>query len=353
MGEVSYSLREVADYLTEVSSFNVSIKGDEEVTVSGLGALGTARKGDLTHLSKPGFKPLLFKTLASAVILKPADANDCSTNALLVSNPYLAFALASHLFDEKPRVPVGVHENASIDPTVQLGADVRIGPFVCVEAGSIIGDRVEIGAGSFIGSESVVEADTVIMPRVVINYRTSIGSRCTIHSGSVIGADGFGFTPTESGALQGIAQIGGVSIGCNVRIGAGTTIDRGAIEDTVIEDGVKIDNLVQIGHNCHIKAHTLICGCVGIVGSTVVGKHCLIAGGVGIGGDVRTPPISIVDFVTVSGMTHVSRSIKEPGVYSGGVLHSKSSAWKRNALRFRNLDSMAKQLNRIEAKLRI
>ena len=352
MGELSYSLREIANYLSESSTIDLSIRGDENVVIFGMGAIGSARKGDITHLSKSGFKPLLSKTLASAVIVKASDAEDCPTNALIVNNPYLAFAFVSHLFDRRTRVPVGIHPSAFIDQTAQLGSAIQIGPFVTVEAGANIGDRVEIGAGSFIGSDSVLGGDTIVLPRVVINYRTSLGSHCTIHSGSVIGADGFGFTPIETGELQGIAQIGGVSIGTNVSVGACTTIDRGSIEDTVIEDGVKIDNLVQIGHNCHIKAHTVICGCVGIVGSTVVGKHCLIAGGVGIGGDVRTPPISISDFVTITGMTHVSRSIEEPGVYSGGVLHGKSSVWKRNVLRFRDLDKMAKQLNRIEEKLR-
>ena len=352
MGELRYSLLEIANYLSESSTLEISIRGDEDVVIFGLGALGSARIGDITHLSKSAFKPLLSKTLASAVIVKASDATDCQTNALIVDNPYLAFALVSHLFDQRRRVPVGVHPSAVVDRTAQLGSAVRIGPFVTVEEGATIGDGVEIGAGSFVGSDSVLGSDTMVLPRVVINYRTSVGSHCAIHSGAVIGADGFGFTPTETGELQGIAQIGGVSIGSNVSIGACTTIDRGSIEDTVIEDGVKIDNLVQIGHNCHIKAHTVICGCVGIVGSTVVGEHCLIAGGVGIGGDVRSPPISISDFVTITGMTHVSRSIEEPGVYSGGVLHGKSSVWKRNALRFRNLDKMAKQLIRIEEKLR-
>jgi UDP-3-O-[3-hydroxymyristoyl] glucosamine N-acyltransferase len=161
----------------------------------------------------------------------------------------------------------------------------------------------------------------------------------------VIGADGFGFTPAEDGRLETIAQLGGVTVGADVSVGASTTIDRGALDDTVIEDGVKIDNQVQIGHNCRIGAHSVICGCVGIVGSTRIGRHVVLAGGVGVGGD---GPIEICDQVVVSGMTHVST---EPGIYSGGVLHSPSRRWKRNALRFNRLDELSRRVAQLEKLL--
>jgi len=174
-----------------------------------------------------------------------------------------------------------------------------------------------------------------------------VGARCMIHSGAVIGADGFGFAPDAKGHLQPIAQIGGVRLGDDVSVGSCTTIDRGTIEDTVVGDGVKIDNQVQIGHNCQIGDHTVICGCVGMVGSTVVGRNCMIGGAVGMAGD---GPIRLTDGVMVSAMTHVSRSIEEPGLYSGGVLHDKSARWKRNALRFSEIDQLAKRLARLEKK---
>ena len=193
----------------------------------------------------------------------------------------------------------------------------------------------------------MIGTDTVVMPGAVLYHGVRVGARCMIHSGAVIGADGFGFAPDAKGHLQPIAQIGGVRLGDDVNVGSCTTIDRGTIEDTVVGDGVKIDNQVQIGHNCQIGDHTVICGCVGMVGSTVVGRNCMIGGAVGMAGD---GPIRLTDGVMVSAMTHVSRSIEEPGLYSGGVLHDKSARWKRNALRFGEIDQLAKRLARLEKK---
>jgi UDP-3-O-[3-hydroxymyristoyl] glucosamine N-acyltransferase len=187
------------------------------------------------------------------------------------------------------------------------------------------------------------------MPNVVLYRAVRLGRRCIVHSGAVIGADGFGFTAAEDGHLEAIAQLGGVNVGDDVSIGACTSIDRGALDDTVIEEGVKIDNQVQIGHNCHIGAHSVVCGCVGIVGSTRIGRHCVLAGGVGIGGD---RPIELCDRVVVSGMTHVSASIAEPGIYSGGVLHSRNRQWKKNALRFGRLDELHRRVAALERALK-
>ena len=175
-----------------------------------------------------------------------------------------------------------------------------------------------------------------------------IGARSVVHANAVLGADGFGFARSSDGVLAPIAQLGGVTLGRDVSIGAATTVDRGAIEDTLIEDGVKIDNQVQIGHNCRIGAHSVICGCVGIVGSTEIGRGCVLAGMVGVGGD---RPIRICDGVTISGCTHVSRSIAKPGTYSGGVLHNAATAWKRNALRFQNLDELARSAAKLDRRV--
>jgi UDP-3-O-[3-hydroxymyristoyl] glucosamine N-acyltransferase len=176
-------------------------------------------------------------------------------------------------------------------------------------------------------------------------HAVDVGSDSVIHSQAVIGADGFGYTPDAKGQMVEIAQIGGVTIGRNVSIGAATTIDRGAIENTIIEDGVKIDNQVQIGHNCIIGEHTLICGCCGIVGSSKIGKHCVFAGDVGVGGDA---PIEVCDFVIVSARTLISRSITEPGTYSGSNLYDHNRQWKRNALRFLELDTLFKRVKKLE-----
>jgi UDP-3-O-[3-hydroxymyristoyl] glucosamine N-acyltransferase len=217
-----------------------------------------------------------------------------------------------------------------------VGPDARIGPGCRIHANVVIGARC------------VLAHDVRIMANATLYDDVRIGARSVIHSAAVIGADGFGYTPGPDGRLEEIAQLGGVTLGADVSVGAATTIDRGAIEDTVVEDGVKIDNQVQIGHNVYIGAHTLVCGCVGIVGSTRIGRHCVLAGGVGSGGD---QPITLCDGVVVSGMTHVSASIDEPGVYSGGVIFNRMGAWKRNALRFQQLDTLARRVGRLERRL--
>ena len=188
-----------------------------------------------------------------------------------------------------------------------------------------------------------------VHPNACIYHGVRIGERCVIHSGAVIGADGFGFTPGETGELVEIAQLGGVTLGDDVVVGACSTIDRGALADTVVHDGVKIDNQVQIGHNCEIGEHTLICGAVGLAGSTRIGRHCALAGGAGVAGD---GPVEICDYVQVGVVTTITRSITEPGVYSGGVLHNTNRRWRRNALRFNQLDELARRIARLERDTR-
>ena len=339
MASVTYRLGDIARRI------DARLVGDPELIVTGLGSLEDAEPGELSHLSSPRYRRFLATTRASAVILSATDSRACPTAALVVGKPYLAFARASRLFASAPALACGVHETAVVAASARLGASVSIGPR------AVVGERVEIGDGAAIGANTVVGADcrigehTQLHASVTIYHGVAIGPRCVIHSGAVIGADGFGFTPDERGALVAIEQVGSVVIGADVRIGANTAIDRGAISDTVIGDGVKIDNLVQVGHNCVIGEHTVICGCCGLSGSTRIGRHCVLAGGVGIGGD---GPIEICDRVVVSGVTHVSSSIAVPGVYSGGVLHSESRAWKRNAIRFGSLDAIAKRVKALE-----
>ena len=326
---------------------DAELVGDGGTKITGLGPIETAARGELTHLSSRTYRKYLVHTSASAVILQVNDLASCPTNALVVENPYHAFAVASMLFEKRPRLPVGIQEPASVDGSATLGEGVRIGAFARIESEAILADGVEVGSGAYVGEGCVIGTDTVVMPGAVLYHGVRVGARCMIHSGAVIGADGFGFAPDAKGHLQPIAQIGGVRLGDDVNVGSCTTIDRGTIEDTVVGDGVKIDNQVQIGHNCQIGDHTVICGCVGMVGSTVVGRNCMIGGAVGMAGD---GPIRLTDGVMVSAMTHVSRSIEEPGLYSGGVLHDKSARWKRNALRFGEIDQLAKRLARLEKK---
>jgi UDP-3-O-[3-hydroxymyristoyl] glucosamine N-acyltransferase len=322
--------------------------GDPSLRIHGIASLASAQPGQLSHLSSASYRAQLADTQASAIILGPGDAPLWPGAALVIENPYLAFARASQLFAQPYELAPGVAASAlvaadaEVDPSAAIGGGARVG------ARSRIGARVRIHANTVVGEDCVLGEDVELMPNVVLYPRVRLGARTIVHSGAVIGADGFGFTPDERGRLVAIAQLGGVSVGSDVSIGACTSIDRGALDDTIIGDGVKIDNQVQIGHNCHIGAHTVICGCVGIVGSTRIGRHCVLAGGVGVGGD---GPIEICDRVVVSGMTHVSASITAPGVYSGGVLHSASRQWKRNALRFQRLDELSRRVARLERQL--
>lgn len=343
MGEQqTFTLGALADALS------ARLVGDADLTITGLGSLGSARPGELSHLSSAAYRDQLAVTRASAVILAERDLEVWNGPALVAANPYLTFARASQLFARLPPLAPGIHPSAVVDGDAELAADVRLGPGVAVGPGSRIGAGARLYANVVVGAGCSIGAGCVVMANAVLYDDVRLGPRCTVHSGAVIGADGFGFTPAEDGRLETIAQLGGVTVGADVSVGACTTIDRGALDDTVIEDGVKIDNQVQIGHNCRIGAHSVICGCVGIVGSTRIGRHVVLAGGVGVGGD---GPIEICDQVVVSGMTHVSASITEPGIYSGGVLHSPSRRWKRNALRFNRLDELSRRVAQLEKLL--
>ena len=314
-----------------------------------MGALGTAKPGQVTHLSNPAYRAGLAETRASAVILCAKDASLCPTNALVVADPYLAFARASRLWERPAALSEGVHSSACIDPSAQVDPGASLGPGVAVGPATVIGAEVRIHANAVVGARCRLGRGVRIMANATLYDDVQVGAGSVIHAGAVIGADGFGFARDEEGAPTPIAQLGGVRIGKDVSVGAATAIDRGAVEDTVIEDGVKIDNQVQIGHNCRIGAQSVICGCVGIVGSTEIGRGCVLAGMVGVGGD---QPIRICDGVTVSGCTHVSSSIERPGVYSGGVLHNANRAWKRNALRFQRLDELVRRVGRLEKRFR-
>jgi UDP-3-O-[3-hydroxymyristoyl] glucosamine N-acyltransferase len=343
MSAPTFTLQELAEALA------ARRVGDPHLRITGLGSLATAATGELSHLSTPSYRSLLADTRAAAVILREKDLEHWHGAALVTANPYLAFARATQLFARLPELADGVHPSADVAASAAVSASARLGPGVRVAAGAHIGPQVRLYANVVVGEGCAVGEGCVLMPNVVLYGDVRLGARCIVHSGAVIGADGFGFTPAEDGRLETIAQLGGVTIGSDVSIGACTSIDRGALDDTVIEDGVKIDNQVQIGHNCHIGAHSVICGCVGIVGSTRIGRHCVLAGGVGIGGD---RPIVLCDRVVVSGMTHVSTSISEPGIYSGGVLHSRNRQWKKNALRFGRLDELHRRVAALERALK-
>ncbi|MCC5887384.1 MAG: UDP-3-O-(3-hydroxymyristoyl)glucosamine N-acyltransferase [Gammaproteobacteria bacterium] len=324
------------------------IVGDPQHLITGLAPLDRAGPEHLAHLSSLHWRRHLAGSGAGAVLVTDRDAPAVAKIALVVSDPYLAYASASQLFDDPTRVPCGVHPDASVAHDAVVGAGARIAARATVGAGAVLGADVEIGTGAVVEAGALIGAGSRILARAVITSVARLGQRVLIHPGAVIGADGFGFARSPDGRAQRIAQFGAVVLGDDVEVGANSTIDRGSLGDTVIESGVKIDNQVQIGHNVHIGRDTIICGCVGIVGSTRIGARCVLAGGVGVGGD---GPIAIADDVTVTAMTHVSRSIDRAGRYSSGTLHGPSLGWKRNALRLLELDGWIRRLKALEKRI--
>jgi UDP-3-O-[3-hydroxymyristoyl] glucosamine N-acyltransferase len=332
----SYTLGELSSVL------GLELQGNADTKIFGIGTLKNAVAGEISFLSNIVYIDQLVETSASAVILSPKFSKSCKVGKLLSEVPYVAFANATALFAFTPKVKSGIAASATVDPSVKLSAGVKIGENAVIESGVVIGANTSIGANNYIGHDCVIGADCVISPSVTLYHKVKLGKNVTIHSGSVIGADGFGFAFDGKKSIK-IYQLGGVLIGNNVDIGAGTTIDRGALEDTIIGDGVKIDNQVQIGHNCIVGDHSIICGCAALAGSVTIGKYCIMGGGSGAVGH-----ISIADRTQVSAMSLVSKSITEPAMYSSGTGHMKTADWKRAIVRFQQLDSIAKRVKQLE-----
>ena len=334
----SYSLSEVARLL------NLQLIGDEDCEITGLGTLANAGPGELSFLSNSAYIDQLNDCRASAVILSKQFLPRWSGNALLAESPYVAFAHASALFATRNEQQAGVHASATVADDVVVPESAAIGANAVVESGVVLAEDVKIGPGCFIGAGVKIGAGSALRANVTLYHDVQLGARVVVHSGTVIGADGFGYAFDGKTSVK-IHQLGSVQIGDDVEIGAGTTIDRGAIDDTVIGQGVKIDNQVQIGHNCRIGDHSVICGCTAIAGSAVIGKYCVLGGASGMVGHLE-----LADGVQVSAMTLVDRSITEPGVYSSGTGFMKTTQWKRNSVRYRQLDSIARRLKELEKK---
>lgn len=334
--ERSASLGELA------TAIGGTVVGDSATRISGVSMLKSGVPGTISFLSDPRHKRYLLNTGASAVILRAGDADECPVAAVIVDNPHLAFVQALRLLKPRTGEEAGVHSTAWIHPDAHVGADVAIGPHVSVGAGCRIGNRVHLGAGCRVGRDVVIGDDAWLHPQVTVNDRVRLGARVEIQSGAVIGSDGFGYA-NSGGAWEKVPQVGTVVIGNDVEIGANTAIDRGALADTVIEDGVKIDNLVHIAHNVRIGAHSAIAGCVGIAGSTTIGRGCSVGGQTAINGYIE-----IADNVHVTGMSMVTRNITEAGVYSSGIPLDSNRRWKRNAVRFQQLDDIARRVAALE-----
>jgi UDP-3-O-[3-hydroxymyristoyl] glucosamine N-acyltransferase len=325
-----------------------TLTGDGALEVAGIAPLTEAGAAHLTFLSNPKFRSQAAATNAAALILAPAD--DAQIGAeyagarIVTANPYAYFARVAQLFEQRNAPPVvpGIHPSAVVDATALVHASAVIGPLVVIEADASVGAECRIDAGCYIGRGASVGAGSHFHPRVSFLANCHIGKNGILQSGAVIGGDGFGFA-NEAGAWIKIPQTGGVRIGDDVEIGANTTVDRGALADTIIEDGVKLDNQIQIGHNCRIGAHTAMAGCVGVAGSAIIGKYCTFGGAAMVLGH-----LTIADRVHISSGSMVSRSILEAGQYTGFYPLAKNADWEKSAAIVRNLPSLREKIRALE-----
>lgn len=322
--------------------FGCELQGDPDATVERVATLQDAQPGTLSFLANPKYRKHLGTTRASAVVLDAASAAECPVNALVAANPYATYARIAQLLHPEPTFTGGRHPTAVVDPQARVHPSAWIGPHCYVAAHAVVGVGVYLGPGTVVLERASIGAASRCVAHVTLCADVHVGERCIFAPGVVLGADGFGQAPDKDGYVK-VPQVGAVRIGNDVEIGANTTIDRGAIDDTVIEDGVKIDNQVQVGHNCRIGAHTVIAGCVGISGSVTVGKRCMIGGMVGVVGHLE-----ICDDVYLTGKTMVSHSITKPGLYSGQLPLDEARRFRRNSARFQHLDELARRLQKLE-----
>lgn len=317
--------------------FGLELRGDPATRISGVCSLMPGRPGRLGFLADPKLEKQLTATQAAAVVLRPALAGACRVPALISDNPLLSYARIAALWDRRIVPAAGVHPTAFVSAQARVDASASIGPHAVVQAGVHIGPNVEIGPGCVIGHSVEIGAGSRLVANVSVTDRVRIGQRVTVEPGAVIGGRGFGLVRDGEHWIE-VPQLGSVRIGDDVEVGANTTIDRGAIDDTVIEDGVKIDSQVQIAHNCHIGAHTVIAGCSAIAGSVVIGQYCVLAGAVGIVDHVR-----LADHVVVTARSLVTRDLGEPGMYSSGWGAVPAAEWRRQVASLRRLPDQPKR----------
>ena len=329
----SYQLPELAE------RFGLELQGEPTSEINGVATLERATAGQISFLSNSSYRKYLALTRAGAVIVRRDDSANCPVPCLIAADPYVAFAKIAALFETAQAHVAGIHASAVIAPSARVAATACIGPHTSIGDRSVISDGAVIGAGCVIGDDCEVGAGSELLARVTLVTRVRLGSRVRIHPGAVIGAEGFGLAMDEGRWIK-VPQLGGVTIGDDCEIGANTTIDRGAIDDTVLEEDVRLDNQIQVGHNVRIGAHTAMAGCVAIAGSTRIGRYCLIGGGVGMVGHIE-----ICDRVLVTARSLVTHSITEPGEYSSGTPIQPSRDWRRNAARFKHLDELARKIS--------
>jgi UDP-3-O-[3-hydroxymyristoyl] glucosamine N-acyltransferase len=339
MNRTAYRLADI------VARFGGRVEGDATTIVNQVATLDSATPLQIAFLANSKYRKQLESTHAAAVILSESDAEATSLPRIVCDNPYSYFAKLSAFLNPLPAFAAGIHSSAVIGEGAQVSPAAHIGPYVTIGEGASIGAGCVIMSGCSIGANAVLGENTRLYPRAVVYHECVLGNNVIVHSGAVIGADGFGIA-MEAGAWLKIPQIGHVVIGNDVEIGANTTIDRGALDNTVIEDGVKLDNQIQIAHNVRIGAHTAIAGCVGIAGSASIGRYCRIGGSAGILGH-----LTIADNVEISSFTLIGKSIREPGTYSGIYPFSEKDEWRKNAVHLRHLDDMASRVKQLEKEI--
>lgn len=320
------------------------VVGDASVVIRAVATLQNAGPSSISFLANPGYRKYLATTRAGAVIVQRQDVEACPVNALVVDAPYLTYARIAGILNPVSPFAPGIHATAVVASSAQVAESAWIGPHCVVEEDVVVGPNTFVGPGCWLGKGVTLGAGGELVGKVTVCAGCAIGDRAIIHPGVVIGSDGFGIA-NDGGRWIKVPQLGSVRIGDDVEIGSNTTIDRGALEDTLIADGVKLDNQIQVAHNVRIGAHTAIAGCVGIAGSATIGAHCAIGGGVGIVGHSH-----IADHVQVTGMSFVSKSIDVPGVYSSGTPLERNDLWRKNFVRFRQLDEIARRLRALEKK---
>jgi len=323
---------------------DAQLHGDGELVITGIASMGSAKAGHITFLADSRFREKLSSCQAGAIVVTEADLPYCQCAALVVKNPYLTYAKMAQLLDTTPAAAENIAPSAAIAADARLGQQVAIGANAVIESGVVLGDNVTIGPGCFIGKNTQIGAGTQLWANVTVYHEVRIGARCLVQSGTVIGADGFGYANDRGNWIK-IPQLGTVIIGDRVEIGACTTIDRGALDDTVIGDGVIIDNQCQIAHNVVIGDNTAVAGGVIMAGSLKIGRYCMIGGASVINGHME-----ICDKVTVTGMGMVMRPITEPGVYSSGIPLQPNKVWRKTAALVLNISEISKRLKAVERK---
>ena len=332
MRQTRHTAGELAD------RFGLLLRGDANAVVSGVATLAGAGPDSLGFLANPKYRSQLATTRAGVVVMRETDAEGHDGTVLLAADPYAAFARISALFEPVAERPAGIHPTAAIDASARVDPSAHVAAHVAIGARSIVHAGAVIGPGCVIGDDCEVGEDCELVARVTLVARVRLGRRVRIHPGAVLGADGFGLA-MEGGRWIKVPQLGGVVVGDDCEIGANTTIDRGALEDTVLEEDVRLDNQIQVGHNVRIGAHTAMAGCSAIAGSARIGRYCLIGGGAGVLGHLE-----VCDRVVVTAMSLVTHSIREPGEYSSGTPLMDNRSWRRNAARFKQLDALARKV---------